>query len=130
MYNRVMYKDNEKARVASKERMRRMRQGVTKGVTSQEGVTRVEEQGVTEEDFVIIGGARFRYKGRVEESEGTTEGVPEFARVLPRFTIDRVIAVLKSRSCLGLPDDSVRRWARAVSYHEWELAGRPVECAL
>ena len=34
-----MYKDKEQARLASKERMRKHRQGVTKGVTKPKGVT-------------------------------------------------------------------------------------------
>ena len=106
-----------------------MRQGVTKGVTSEQGVTGVPvAEGVTGEDFVIIGGARFRYGGRTEEPAvvGTTEDVPEFARVLPQFTIGRVLAVLMDRAQLGLPNDTEARWKAAVSYHEWELAGRPV----
>ena len=98
-----MYKDKEKAKAASKARMRKMRQGVTKGVTSQ-GVT---GQGVTP----------ISYKGIV---------VPEFARILPLSTIKTVLAALHGRRYLGLFDDSEKRWKRAVSWYHWDKAGRPV----
>lgn len=115
-----MYKDREKAKAASRERMRKMRQGVTetnvalpkpkgvtsntaKGVTKTEGVTRVKAQGVT---------------------KGVT--VPEFARVLPQSTINRIKSILYNRALKGLSDDSEGRWERAVEYYDWLRAGRPV----
>ena len=43
-----LYKDKEKQKEADRERQRRYRQGVTKGVTEPQGVTRVEPiKGVT-----------------------------------------------------------------------------------
>ena len=48
----MTYKDKENERVASKERMRRMRQGVTKGVTKTEGVTALGAKGVTYPDIL------------------------------------------------------------------------------
>ena len=49
MYNRGMYKDKEVRKQASKERMRKMREGVTSGVTKAEGVTGVKAAGVTDD---------------------------------------------------------------------------------
>ncbi len=55
-----MYKDREKAKLASKERMRKYRQGVTKGVTK-EGVT---GQGVTYPILYALGDIKKRAKLR------------------------------------------------------------------
>lgn len=58
--------------------------------------------------------------------QGLTD-VPEFVHVLPQERISTIQAVLLGRAKRGLPDDSHDRWERAVSYYQWELAGRPVE---
>ena len=48
----MTYKNKEQERAASKERMQRMRQGVTKGVTKTEGVTALGAKGVTYPDII------------------------------------------------------------------------------
>lgn len=53
-------------------------------------------------------------------------GVPEMAKVLPWWTINSIKAALHNRALKGLHDDSADRWQRAVSYYEWDVAGRPV----
>ena len=113
-----MYKDRDKAKATDRERQRRYRasKGVTEDVTEPQGVTRVETKGVTE-------APRTR---RDKEVKGVT--IPEFARVLPQSTINKVQAILRRRAELGLPDDSQGRWSRAVSYlHGGILAGQIVD---
>ena len=105
-----MYKDKTKAREASKERMRKMREGVTSGT-----------EGVTESEGVTAGVTRVRGQGVTKPMM-----VPEFARVLPEATVDTVKAVLYNRRVLGLSDDSEGRWQRAVTWYDWDKRGRPV----
>ena len=59
----------------------------------------------------------------VNKSEGVNKDIPEFARVLPQERIDKILTILRERKRAGLFDDSQCRWARAVSYLEWERTG-------
>ena len=53
--------------------------------------------------------------------------VPERAKVLPPDVIKGILAVLKSRATANLFDDSFARWDRAITYHNWKLAYKPVK---
>ena len=54
--------------------------------------------------------------------------VPERAKVLPPDVINRILAVLHSRAeTKKLFDDSSARWDRAITYHNWRLAYKPVK---
>ena len=96
-----MYKDKEKAKASSRERMRKMRaKGVTSGVTKPQGVTRT----------------------------GCNMGVtPEYAQHLPSDIQSRIHTTLRGRARLGLPDDSADRCHRAVAYDRWISDGKPDE---
>ena len=53
--------------------------------------------------------------------------VPERAKVLPPEVIKGILAVLHSRAeTKKLFDDSSARWDRAITYHNWKLAYKPV----
>ena len=54
--------------------------------------------------------------------------VPEHAKVLPAEVIKGILAVLHSRAkTKKLFDDSSARWDRAITYHNWKLAYKPVK---
>ena len=54
--------------------------------------------------------------------------VPERAKVLPAEVIKGILAVLHSRAkTKKLFDDSSARWDRAITYHNWRLAYKPVK---
>ena len=54
--------------------------------------------------------------------------VPERAKVLPAEVIKGILAVLHSRAeTKKLFDDSSARWDRAITYHNWKLAYKPVK---
>ena len=54
--------------------------------------------------------------------------VPERAKVLPAEVIKGILAVLHSRAAASLcQDDSSARWDRAMTYHNWKLAYKPVK---
>ena len=54
--------------------------------------------------------------------------VPERAKVLPPEVIKGILAVLHSRAAASLcQDDSSARWDRAITYHNWRLAYKPVK---
>jgi len=54
--------------------------------------------------------------------------VPERAKVLPPEVIKGILAVLHSRAeTKKLFDDSSARWDRAITYHNWRLAYKPVK---
>ena len=56
--------------------------------------------------------------------------VPERAKVLPPEVIKGILAVLHSRAeTKKLFDDSSARWDRAITYHNWRLAYKPVKPA-
>ena len=56
--------------------------------------------------------------------------VPERAKVLPPEVIKGILAVLHSRAeTKKLFDDSSARWDRAITYHNWKLAYKPVKLA-
>ena len=60
--------------------------------------------------------------------------VPERAKVLPPEVIKGILACLRERANVAkifgilhaLPDDSSARWDRAITYHNWKLAYKPV----
>ena len=57
--------------------------------------------------------------------------VPERAKVLPPEVIKGILAVLHSRAeTKKLFDDSSARWDRAITYHNWRLAYKPVKLKL
>ncbi len=84
-------KDINQAREQAKKRMVKYRQR-QKGVTIVEGVT---PQGVTEVKYNIS--------------------------ILPPERVEKIKSVIAYRKQLGLEDDSKDRWARAISYREYEL---------
>ena len=61
--------------------------------------------------------------------------VPERAKVLPADVIKGILACLRERANVAkifgmkhaLPDDSSARWDRAITYHNWKLAYKPVK---
>ena len=61
--------------------------------------------------------------------------VPERAKVLPPEVIKGILACLRERANVAkvfgvkhaLPDDSSARWDRAITYHNWKLAYKPVK---
>ena len=61
--------------------------------------------------------------------------VPERAKVLPPEVIKGILACLRERANVAkvfgvkhaLPDDSEARWDRAITYHNWRLAYKPVK---
>ena len=61
--------------------------------------------------------------------------VPERAKVLPPDVIKGILACLRERANVAkvfgmkhaLPDDSSARWDRAITYHNWKLAYKPVK---
>ena len=53
---------------------------------------------------------------------------PERAKVLPPEVIKGILAILHSRAeTKKLFDDSEARWDRAITYHNWRLAYKPVK---
>ena len=79
------------------------------------------------------GGKELTLEVAKEMERGSTKGstynftVPERAKVLPPEVIKGILAVLHSRAkTKKLFDDSSARWDRAITYHNWKLAYKPV----
>ena len=110
-----MYKDKEKQRETTRERVRRYR---GKGVTSSRVGKALQGKKLTLE-----------IAKEIEASTPAVEGykVPERAKVLPPDVIKGILAVLHSRATASLcQDDSSARWDRAITYHNWRLSYKPV----
>ena len=121
-----MYKDKEKQRETTRERVRRYR---GKGVTSSTVDRALQGKELTLE---------VAQKIEKESHAGITYdfSVPKSAReILPEETINRILACLRERANVAkifgilhaLPDDSSARWDRAITYHNWKLAYKPVK---
>ena len=118
-----MYKDKEKQREATRERVRRYRE---KGVTS----STVDK---------ALQGKELTLEVAKEMSTPTVVGynfkVPERAKVLPPDVIKGILACLRGRADVAIRgekhalfDDSEARWDRAINYHNWRLAYKPIKC--
>ena len=112
-----MYKDKEKQREATRERVRRYRE---KGVTS----STVDK---------ALQGKELTLEVAKEMSTPTVVdynfNVPERAKVLPPEVIKGILACLRGRGRgekHALLDDSEARWDCAINYHNWRLAYQPV----
>ena len=113
-----MYKDKEKQRETTRERVRRYR-AMGKALQGKELTLEVAQ------------------KIEKESHAGITYdfSVPKSARVLPEETINRILACLRERANVAkifgilhaLPDDSSARWDRAITYHNWKLTYKPVK---
>ena len=76
------------------------------------------------------GGKELTLEVAKEMERGSTYNfkVPERAKVLPAEVIKGILAVLHSRAeTKKLFDDSSARWDRAITYHNWRLAYKPVK---
>ena len=115
-----MYKDKEKQRETTRERVRRYR---GKGVTSSTVDRALQGKELTLEVAQKI--EKESYTGIIYDFS-----VPKSARVLPEETINRILACLRERANVAkifgmkhaLPDDSSARWDRAITYHNWRLS--------
>ena len=119
-----MYKDKEKQRETTRERVRRYRE---KGVTS----STVDK---------ALRGKELTLEVAKEISTPTVDNVdynfkvPERAKVLPPDVIKGILACLRGRADVAkiygekhaLLDDSEARWDCAINYHNWRLAYQPV----
>ena len=113
-----MYKDKEKQRETTRERVRRYR---GKGVTS----STVDK---------ALQGKELTLEVAKEMSTPTVVDynfkVPERAKVLPPDVIKGILACLRGRADVAkiysekhaLFDDSEARWDRAINYHNWRLS--------
>ena len=115
-----MYKDKEKQREATRERVRRYRE---KGVTSSTVDKALQGKELTLE-----------VAKKMEVSTPVIEGynfkVPERAKVLPPEVIKGILACLRGRvrgEKHALFDDSEARWGCAINYHNWRLAYKPIK---
>ena len=112
-----MYKDKEKQREATRERIRRYRE---KGVTSSTVDKALQGKELTLE-----------VAKKMEVSTPTVDNnfkVPERAKVLPPEVIKGILAILHSRAeTKKLFDDSEARWDRAINYHNWRLSYKPIK---
>ena len=114
-----MYKDKEKQREATRERIRRYR---GKGVTSSTVGKALKGKELTlevakkmEVSTPTVGNVGYNFK------------VPERAKVLPPDVIKGILACLRGRAATrgekhALFDDSEARWDRAINYHNWRLS--------
>ena len=116
-----MYKDKEKQKETTRERVRRYR---GKGVTSSTVDKALQDKELTLEVAKEM---------EKESQAGITYdfSVPKSAReILPEETINRILACLRERANVAkvfgmkhaLPDDSSARWDRAITYHNWRLS--------
>ena len=115
-----MYKDKEKQREVTRERVRRYRE---KGVT----FSTVDK---------ALQGKELTLEVAKEMSTPTVDNVdnnfkvPERAKVLPPDVIKGILACLRGRARgekHALLDDSEARWDRAINYHNWRLAYKPIK---
>ena len=112
-----MYKDKEKQREATRERVRRYRE---KGVTSSTVDKALQGKELTlevakEMSMPTVDNVDYNFK------------VPERAKVLPPDVIKGILACLRGRADVrgekhALFDDSEARWDRAINYHNWRLS--------
>ena len=118
-----MYKDKEKQRETTRERVRRYR---GKGVTSST-VDRALQGKALPGKILTLEVAK-EISASTPAVEGYNFKVPERAKVLPAEVIKGILAVLHSRATASLcQDDSDARWDRAITYHNWKLAYKPVK---
>ena len=121
-----MYKDKEKQKETTRERVRRYR---GKGVTSS-----TVDKALPGKELTL----EVAQKMEKESQAGITYdfSVPKSAReILPEETINRILACLRERANVAkvfgvkhaLPDDSSARWDRAITYHNWRLSYKPVK---
>ena len=113
-----MYKDKEKQRETTRERVRRYR---GKGVTSSTVDKALQGKKLTLEVAKEIEASTLAV-------EGYNFKVPERAKVLSPEVIKGILAVLHSRAeTKKLFDDSSARWDRAITYHNWRFSYKPVK---